>query len=146
MPEPVGSPYRVGKWIPLSTSDHGYEWGGSDEWVRKQGEAVAKAIWFHEHYDQPKIEVSWSGITKAEKDDLALWFKERAVQLAERRRVELEEYEKRNNKFSPRDEAEMGMLEYFRSQMACRAECGEKNPRLQCAKCQFTRKFCLQCY
>jgi len=35
-------------------------WCGSDIWVRAQGAAIAKAIWF-QHYFDFDIEVSWSG-------------------------------------------------------------------------------------
>jgi len=139
VPEPVGSSYRVGKWTPLATSDLGSGWGGSDEWVRAQGAAVAKGVWFHKYYDLPKIEVSWSGITEADKEDLAVWLKERADRLAERKRIEAEEYEMRNAKFTPRNDGKMGMLEYYRSRMACRADCGEQNPKLCCSVCKITR-------
>ncbi|KAK0188993.1 hypothetical protein F5146DRAFT_1225664 [Armillaria mellea] len=35
-------PYRIGAWKPIGTSDLGSSWGGSEVWVRAQGEAVAK--------------------------------------------------------------------------------------------------------
>lgn len=108
-------------------------------WVRGQGAAVAKAVWFHKYYDLPKIEVSWSGITEAGKEDLAMWLKERAAQLAERKRIEAEEYDMRNAKFSPKNDDKMGMLEHYRSRMACRADCGEQNPKLCCSMCKITR-------
>ncbi|GLB42928.1 hypothetical protein LshimejAT787_1203770 [Lyophyllum shimeji] len=50
------SPYRIGKWTPLSTSDGDSSWGGADFWVRAQGAVIAKAIWFHEHFDCERIE------------------------------------------------------------------------------------------
>ncbi len=112
-------------------------------WVRGQGAAVAKAVWFHKFYNLPKIEVSWSGMTEAEKEDLAMWLKERAQWVADRKRIDAEEYEKRNAKFAPKNEAKMGMLERYRSRMACRADCGEQNPNLCCSKCKITRKPCL---
>jgi hypothetical protein len=146
LPEPVGSSYRVGKWIPLATSDLGSGWGGSDMWVRGQGAAVAKAVWFQKYYDLPKIEVSWSGITEPDEEDLSVWLKERADRLAERERIEAEEYEMRNLKFTPKDDGKMGMLEHYRSRRACRADCGEQNPKLCCSMCKNTRTsfvFCL---
>jgi len=145
LPEPAGSPYRVGKWIPLCTSDLGSVWGGTDVWVRAQGAAVAKAVWFHRYYNLPKIEVSWSGMTEAEKEDLAMWLKERAESLENTKRIETEDYEKRNAKFGPGYEgsSKMGMLEYYRRQIACRADCGEQKPKLCCSKCKFARKSCL---
>ena len=140
-PEPAGSPYRVGKWIPLSTSDLGSYWGGSDVWVRGQGAAIAKAIWFQKYFDLD-IEVSWSGITDAEKEDLAVWLKERAEQLAERRRIGTQEYEERKAKYGKehyRIESKMGMQAHYRSRLACRADCGEQDPTLYCSKCKMAR-------
>jgi len=52
VPEPAGSPYRIGKWIAVSTSDHGSDWGGSDLFVREVGTVIAKGIWFHQHSSQ----------------------------------------------------------------------------------------------
>jgi len=96
-PEPSGSPYRIGRWIPLSTSDLGSGWGGSEMWVRGQGAAVAKTIWFHDHFDW-NIEVSWSGMTEGKKQDLDMWLKERAERHAARRKIEGEEYDAREAK------------------------------------------------
>ena len=141
-PETAGSLYRVGKWIPLSTSDLGSPWGGSDVWVRGQGAAVATAIWFQEYFDFD-IEVSWSGMTEGEKEDLATWLKDRAEQLAERRRVEKQEYEERKAKYGKehyRIEEKMGMQAHYRSRLVCRADCGEQNPKLYCSKCKIARK------
>jgi hypothetical protein len=114
--------------------------GGTHLWVRGQGAAVAKAVWWHKYYNLPKIEISWSGMTQAEKADIAIWLKERAERLAERKKIEKEEYDKRNGKFTPRDGGKMGMLEYYRSLMACRADCGQQNPELCCSKCKSARK------
>ncbi len=141
-PEPAGSLYHVGKWIPLSTSDLGSLWGGSDIWVRGQGAAIAKAIWFQQYFDFD-IKVSWSGMTEAEKEDLALWLKERSEQLAECSRIRTEEYEERKAKYGEghhRIETRMGMQAYYRSRLACRADCGEQNPKLSCSKCKIARK------
>lgn len=141
-PEPEGSPYRFGKWIPLSTSDLSSEWGGSDIWVRGQGAAVAKAIWFHNHFNRD-IEVSWSGMTEDEKQDLDVWLKERAERRSERRKINTEEYEARAAKYGARHhqvEGKMGMQAHYKSRMACRTDCGEKDPKFTCSKCKIARK------
>jgi len=96
--EPKGSPYRVGQWLPLSTPDMGSEWGGTEGWVRAQGAAIARGIWFHKHFNRD-VEVTWSGITEDEKQDLDTWLKERAERLAEQRKIEKEEYESRKAKY-----------------------------------------------
>jgi hypothetical protein len=141
-PEPEGSPYRVGKWIPLSTSDLGSGWGGTDGWVRAQGAAVAKAVWFHKHFDRD-IEVTRSGMTEDEKQDLAVWLKERADRLAEQKKIREEEYAARKAKNGDshyRLEKKMGMQAYYKSRMACRADCGEQNPKFNCSKCKIARE------
>lgn len=134
-----GSPYRVGKWTPLSTSDLNSDWGGSDIWVRAQGAAVAKAIWFHKHFDRERIEVSWSGITVAGKAELEAWMQERAARLAEKRKIRTQEYEARKAQYGEehhRIEAEMGMRNHYKSRLVCRADCGEQEPKLKCSKCK----------
>ena len=141
-PEPEGSPYRIRKWIPLSTSDLGWECGGSDVWVRAQGAAIAKGIWFHEHFNQD-IEVSWSGMTEDEKEDLVAWLKERAGRLAERRKIWKEEYEAREAKYGDTYdivERKMRMQASYKLRMSCRADCGEQNPKFNCSKCKTTRE------
>lgn len=141
-PEPEGSPYRVGRWIPLSTADLGSDWGGAEVWVRAQGAEVTKAIWFHNHFDRD-IEVSWSGMTEDEKEDLDAWLKERAERRAERSKIKTEEYEARAAKYGFRHhrvEGKMGMQAHYKSRMACRADCGEQHPKFSCSKCKFARK------
>ncbi|KIM35352.1 hypothetical protein M413DRAFT_449809 [Hebeloma cylindrosporum] len=140
-PEPEGSPYRVGRWIPLSTSDLGSDWGGTEVWVRGQGAEIAKAIWFHNHFDRD-IEVSWSGMTEDEKQDLAVWLKERSERHAARSKIEGDEYDEREVKYGARHhrvEENMGMQVYYKSRMACRADCGEQNPKFSCSKCKIAR-------
>ena len=141
-PLPEGPPYLIGKWIPLSTSDMGSGWGGSDEWVRAQGAAIAKGIWFHKHFDRD-IEVTWSGMTEDEKEDLAAWLKARAERLAEQRKIGKEEYDARKAKYGDTHdlvEMKMGMQAYYKLRMSCRADCGEPNPKSSCSKCKIARK------
>jgi len=78
-------------------------------------------------------------MTEVEKQDLATWLKERAEQLAERRRIGEEEYEERKAKYGEEYHRKMGMEAYYRSRMACRADCGEQNPKLYCSKCKIAR-------
>jgi hypothetical protein len=138
---PARSPYRIGAWSPLSTSDQGSPWGGSNIWVRGQGAFVAKAIWFHEHFNNP-IEVSWSGMSDSEKEDLAAWLEERA-ELRQKEKI-LQKKEHEELKALHGDElhevqAKMAMDRYYESQLACRAECGEENPKFTCSKCRIVR-------
>jgi len=142
-PEPEGSLYRIGRWIPLSTSDLGSEWGGTEVWVREQGAEIAKAIWFHNHFDRV-IEVSWSGMTADEKQDLDAWLKDRAERHAERSKIEGDEYDARKVKYGAnhhRVEEKMGMQAYYKSRMSCRAECGEQHPKFTCSQCKTAREY-----
>jgi hypothetical protein len=66
---PDGQPYRIGK---LSTSDMGSGWG---------------------------VELTWSGMTKDEKEDFSGWLKERAERLSGKRKIGMEEYEARKEKY-----------------------------------------------
>ncbi|KIM45723.1 hypothetical protein M413DRAFT_442345 [Hebeloma cylindrosporum] len=140
-PEPEGSPYRIGKWIPISTSDMGCGWGGSDVWVRAQGAAIAKGIWFHKLFNRD-IEVSWSGMSEDDKVALTAWLKERSEGLAEQRKIGNEEYKARKAKYGDNHdiaEMKMAMQAYYKLRMACRAECGEQNPKSYCSKCKVAR-------
>lgn len=124
------SPYRFARWLPLSTSDLGSAWGGTPVWVRAQGEAIPKAIWFLSHWDNP-FEVSWTGITEEEKTEFSDWLK-----------VRREEIKLKNTKLSDDDpkEPEDYMVRYRELRKACRADCGETNAKLRCSKCHVTRK------
>lgn len=138
---PPSSPYRIGAWMPMSTSDKGSPWGGSQIWVRAQSAVVAKAVWFHKHFNN-ELEVSWSGMSDSEKEDLAAWMEERAERLRQRRKIDSDEYEERKALYGDQHylvEEEMGMDRYYKSLLACRAGCGEENPRLTCSKCKKVR-------
>ena len=140
---PASLPYRYGPWRPVSTSDLGSAWGGSQIWVRGQGAAVAKAIWFHKHFDK-ELEVSWSGMSDSEKEDLAAWLEERAERLRQEKIKSENEYEARKALHGDNHhmvEEQMAMDRYYKSQLACRAGCGEENPRLTCSKCK-TARYC----
>ena len=110
--------------------------------MRGQGAEVAKAIWFHNHFDR-NIEVSWSGMTEEEKQDLDVWLKERAERHTARRKIEGDEYDARETQYGEkhhRVEENMGMQAYYKSRMACRAECGEQHPKFSCSKCKVARE------
>ncbi|GLB42927.1 putative adenosine [Lyophyllum shimeji] len=121
-----GSPYRSGKWTPLSVTTHGTEWETDSKSVAVQSAAIAKAIWWWNYHTFPDIDVSWSGITTSEEEDLATWLLERKVRLAEEAENETSE----RHEDSPN--------EYYQDRLACRADCGEKKPSLQCTKCRVT--------
>ena len=142
-PEPPSSQYRVGKWVPLSTSDLGSPWGGSDYWVRGQGEAFGKALWYHRFWNKPDVEVRWSGMTEEDKAALDEWLKERSATLEEGSRISRQEYEERKARYRGREylaEERFGMENYYKSRLACRADCGEQNPQLTCSKCKVARQ------
>jgi hypothetical protein len=82
-------------------------------------------------------------MTEDEKQDLDVWFKERAEQHAARRKIEGEEYDAREMKYGAkhhRVEEKIGMQAYYKSRMACRAECGEQHPKFSCSKCKVARE------
>jgi hypothetical protein len=137
-PPPISSPFRVGKWNPVSTSDLGSPWGGSGIWVRGQGTAIAKAIWFHRHFDRPDVEVSWSGMTDLEKEELTAWLKDRAERLKQQHNIELNEYEARKALHGDND-AKVGMRNHYKSRLACRADCGKQDVGFACSKCKVAR-------
>ncbi len=121
--------YHVRKWLPSSTSDLGSAWGGSHEWVREQGAAITKSIWFNELWGC-KIEASWTGITEEQKTEIATWNKERA----DNRDDEGEESHDDKG-----DQMEKVMQRYYNRLKWCRAQCGEKKPSFLCSKCKMTR-------
>ncbi|KAF9046022.1 hypothetical protein BDZ89DRAFT_979399 [Hymenopellis radicata] len=118
--------YRVGKWLPLSTSDLGSGWGGSHEWVRGQGAAITKSIWYNQLWDC-RFEASWTGITEEQKAELATWNNRRAENEIEQSHVD------------KGDEMEDVMQRYYNMRKWCRAQCGEKNAPFQCSKCKSAR-------
>lgn len=130
-PPPASSPYRISMWIPESTSDLDSGWGGSEMWVRGQGMAVTKAIWYQKYFYYPDIEISRSGMTDPEKDDIRVWLDERAERLRQQRNIAKIKYEKHG-------EGNMTIYEPS-TRKACRADCGEENPKLVCSKCKIAR-------
>uniref|UniRef100_A0A0W0FXQ0 Uncharacterized protein n=1 Tax=Moniliophthora roreri TaxID=221103 RepID=A0A0W0FXQ0_MONRR len=130
---------RVGKWVPHSTSDLGSPWGGTQIWVRGQGAAVTKSIWYNKLYEAETIDISWSGMTASDKDKLASFMEGRRIRLAETRARASAMYEERKAQIDDQFDGDQIKQAYHRHQMSCRADCGEMNPKLQCSKCKFTQ-------
>ena len=85
-------------------------------------------------------------MTVADEDDLAVWLKERAEQLASYLRKENEEDQELEARLvSRQDKLDLDMYAYHRLRIACRADCGEKNPMLCCSKCKIAREFSFFC-
>ena len=116
-------------------------------WVRGQGASVAKAIWFHQHFNNP-LEVSWSGMSDSEKKDLTAWLEERAEGLRQKANIREDEYEARKALYGDNYNKvinKMAMDSYYKSQLACRADCGEVNPKFNCSKCKKVRYCSVAC-
>jgi hypothetical protein len=72
-----------GEWKPVATSDSGEEWGGSESWVRARSEVFARSIWLMKRWNRGTVlEITWSGITDAEKEENELWSEEFAKKKA----------------------------------------------------------------
>ena len=81
-------------------------------------------------------------MTDSEKEDIAAWLEERDEQLRQKRNIEKIEYEKRKALYGDDHflvEERMVMDIYRKLQLACRAGCGEEDPRLTCSKCKKAR-------
>ncbi|KAG6810772.1 hypothetical protein H0H92_010400 [Tricholoma furcatifolium] len=135
------SDYSIGKWVPVSTSDLGSGWSGTDTWIRAQGSAVAKAIWFQKHYNRPNFEISWSGMTPEEKEDLKAWMEERSARLNKERK----ELEAKHAHMDCEEEWKAVMRLYYKMRLWCRADCGEQHPKLTCSNCKFARYCSKEC-
>ncbi|KDR66398.1 hypothetical protein GALMADRAFT_162140 [Galerina marginata CBS 339.88] len=147
---PLDSPFQTieGSWTPLSTSDLGSVWNGSEHWVRCQGAEFTKAIWFHNHFDRPDLSVSWSGMSAAENLALSTWMKERREAIDERESKVTAEYEERKTQFGDKfhpEEDRLARLTSYKRRTACRADCGVENPTFTCSKCKMTRYCSLAC-
>jgi hypothetical protein len=82
-------------------------------------------------------------MTEDEKQDLDVWLKERAEQHTARRKIEGGEYDAREMKYGAkhhRVEEKTGMRAYYKSRMACHAECCEQHPKFSCSKCKIPRE------
>ncbi len=136
-------PYKIGAWKPVSTSDLGSSWGGSEVWVRAQGEAVAKGIWYNRHWNGHSISVlRWSGMTEEQKESLDRWRSDFAEKSAERRKKQKAEDDKELEAFAGTEmpDVECGMQRYWKRQLRCRADCGVEKGKFNCSRCKRTRE------
>jgi hypothetical protein len=81
-------------------------------------------------------------MSDSEKEDLAAWLEERAERLRQKENIEDKEYEELKALHGDKlymVEEKMAMDSYNKSQLACRAECGEKKPNFTCSKCRIAR-------
>ncbi|KAK7038768.1 hypothetical protein VNI00_010653 [Paramarasmius palmivorus] len=143
---------RAGRWVPQSTSDAGSPWGGAEKWVRIQGGGVTKAIWYNKLWDVAPIDISWSGMSQSDKDELATFMQERQAKLAEKEAQERAKDKEEKTRIRDhgsfaehRLDVVLMMQRYHKKQMSCRADCGEENPKMRCAKCKFTRYCSREC-
>ncbi|KAF9490419.1 hypothetical protein BDN71DRAFT_1454278 [Pleurotus eryngii] len=139
--EAEGSPYRFGKWIPLSTSDLGSAWGGIDEWIRAQAASIAKSIVYHRH-ERHTISVSFSDMPPSFEDDLKKWNEEHKKKWDEIIRVEREEDREARATLGDHEVFKRWLQHY---QLRCRGGCGVEEATLRCSKCQVIRYCSKQC-
>ena len=87
-------------------------------------------------------------MSDSEKEDLAAWLEERAERLRQERKISKNEYEERKVLYGDNHhmvEHKMAMDRYYKSRLACRAACGEENPKLTCSKCKKARYCSVAC-
>jgi hypothetical protein len=83
-------------------------------------------------------------MSDSEKEDLSAWLEERAERLRQEKNILEKEYEERKALHGDNldmMEEKMSMDRYNKAQLACRAGCGEENPKLTCSKCK-TARYC----
>lgn len=127
-----GSPYRSGKWKAHSLSNYGTGWERDPISVAVQSAGISKAVWWWKYDASPEIDVTWSGITSSEKEDLAAWLQDRKARLAEEAKNE-----EANSENSEPEEDTWHKIR--KDRLACRADCGEEKPELQCSSCGVAR-------
>ncbi|KAK0238941.1 hypothetical protein EDD85DRAFT_828515 [Armillaria nabsnona] len=141
-------PYKIGAWKPVSTSDLGSSWGSSEIWIRAQGEAVAKGIWYNRHWNGHSISVlRWSGMTEEQKESLDRWRSDFAEKSAERKKKQKAEDDKKLEAFAGTEmpDVECGMQRYWKRQLRCRADCGVEKGKFNCSRCKRTRYCSVEC-
>jgi hypothetical protein len=112
----------------------GSPWGGTDVWVRGQGESFAKAIWYFQRWMRGSVlSIKWTGMTEAEKEEAQVW----CAQFEEKSRLMSLESKQLQSNEEYRQAVEP---DFGRKWMECRAGCGEKNSTLACSKCKLTRE------
>ncbi|KAK7038769.1 hypothetical protein VNI00_010654 [Paramarasmius palmivorus] len=143
------SPYRYGKWTPVSTADisRSEHWGGCQDWVRKQGGQIALAILIHRHYER-KVDIRWTGLSHEDWEAIQIHLLEQRMHLGEEKERRRKEYDAKLAEYQATDpEADIWMdfADLYREFLSCRADCGETRPKLRCGKCKFTRYCSLEC-
>ncbi|KAF9490423.1 hypothetical protein BDN71DRAFT_191854 [Pleurotus eryngii] len=141
--EPEGSPLRFGKWLPLSTSDLGADWGGIDSWVRAQAASIAKAIILHKYW-RNKLSVSFSGMPASFELDLTKWNEDHKKEMDEVNRAESQrERDIRAEVGGGKSAMIMRLLQVH--QLKCRGGCGVEKASLRCSKCRVVRYCSKEC-
>jgi hypothetical protein len=122
-----------GEWAPVATSDLGSHWGGTDVWIRGQGEAFAKALWYHRRSEAASvISIDWAEMTTDEKEENRVW---------------CEAFIKDNTKHQTKDESTVDWSsitkadEYLQKALderrrECRGGCGVKAATKVCSRCK----------
>ncbi|KZP33789.1 hypothetical protein FIBSPDRAFT_846955 [Athelia psychrophila] len=133
-PEP-GVRYTIissGEWQPISTSDLGREWGGTYTWVRGQGEAFAKHIWYFKRWSHEVATIDWTGMTEDDKIEARAWSEERKKKAKAENDSNADDNNTNDND-TKREKYEQA-AEKIRKE--CRGGCGAQNTEFRCSKCK----------
>ena len=117
----------------MTTSDLGSHWGGTDVWVRGQGEACAKAFWYqHRSESASMISIDWAGMTADEKEENRVWC-EAFIENSRKPRDSTED----SSDITKAEEHMQKALDKIRKE--CRGGCGVKDATNVCSRC---KEFC----
>jgi hypothetical protein len=111
----------------------GSEWGGTDVWVRGQGEAFAKGVWYHSRWENASmISIDWAGITVDEKEENRVWCED-FIEKSNRPRQKSDE--------PPVDWDDPKVEEHLQNALdkqrrECRGGCGVKDATKVCSRCK----------
>jgi len=144
VPQPgPGVRYHIqpsGEWTPIATSDLGSQWGGMDVWVRGQGEAIAKGIWYHTRWGNASmISIHWAGITADEKEENRIWCEDFIGESISRRQKSQESSVDRSGSdtFLQKPSNKKGR--------ECRGGCGTTDAMNVCGRCKETHYCSPEC-
>jgi hypothetical protein len=119
--------------MPVATSDLGSRWGGTDVWVRGQGEACAKALWYHSRSESASmISIDWADMTADEKEENRVWCEafienSREAQTKDDSTVDSSDITKAGESIQK---------ELNRIRRECRGGCGVKHATNVCSRCK----------
>jgi hypothetical protein len=103
-------------------------------WVRGQGEAIAKAFWYHRRETTASmISINWTGMTADEKEENRIWcedFIEKTNKLKEKR----EEPSTDRNDLAQMEKPLGKAIEKQRKE--CRGGCGVNDAKKFCSRCK----------